>query len=184
MRRHLMLSALFACSALLVGCQADNTGETACTMPCTMPGCEATDCQETHTVAEQHLSTITLPPETVGSILDRSTWAKTDTYIPAGVVQHFPVLLRDTESPSEKRARRPEDPNETSDERLDRVLAHSDAGNWSRENVLDAALQPLKFLYDVGVILINLPIDLSHGVPQTPDPVSDNIRQEKCILYP
>jgi hypothetical protein len=153
---------------------------------CTMKDCDMTACETPRTIAGSvhQYSAVTLPPQTVGSILDRSTWAKTDTYSPVPVVQHFPVLIRDVESPDEKRARKEEDPNETSEQRLERAMDHADAGNWNRENAKDAALQPLKFLYDVGTIWINTPIDLYHGVPQTPDPEADKIRREKCILYP
>ena len=184
MRRLLMLSAIATLSAVFIGCESTRPCEDgSCTVSdaTTQPGVDAALTNTTRT------RLVALPPETVGSILDRSSWAKTETTVPVGLVPHFPVMFRDFESPTQKRLRKDamdETGNETPDEQIDRAMDGSRARNLSRENVKYAAVQPLKFLYDTAAFWFVLPVDLQHGVPQTPDPVSDKIRQEDCPFYP
>lgn len=182
MRRFMMLTSVVGLG-LFAGCESTRN-QVATTMPETQPETVVVAPAAQTASASAPTRVFPVPAATTGSILDRTNWGKTESIVPSATVPHFPVLLRDFETPAEKELRKPADLNLTQEQQVDRALDHSRAGNWNKANAKGAALQPIKGLYDIGVVWINLPIDLYHGVPQTPDPVSDKIRQEKCEFYP
>jgi len=199
MPRHLLVPALLSAAAILAGCQSSAPTTQASGKNCDMPECNMAECQAECkaecTTAQCAVATtqpagraapapLPLPSQTIGSILDRSGWEKSSVEVPAAVVPHFSVLIRDFETPVQKDARRADDPAESTEQRIEHAMGQADAGNWNKANLKDGFAAPIKFMYDIGVLWVNLPLDLSHGVPQTPDPVSDKIRREKCEFYP